>query len=110
MVVIKKLPIVNNSSNNNTQSRLPPSFLDESKSTPLPSTTIRYDPSRTWPFVYNPVGMTWPRETCQKLGLRFIAHNGVRHEDLMYSSSVLIFGNVSPSVVMVILSLHQYHM
>ena len=75
----KKPPIVNNSGSNNTQSRLPPCFLDESKSTPLPSTTIRYDPSRTWPFVYNPVGITWQRETCQKLGLRFIAHNGVRH-------------------------------
>ena len=73
----KKPPIVNNSGNNNTQSRLPPCFMNESKSTPLPSTTIHYDPSRTWPFVYNPVGITWQRETCQKLGLRFITDNGL---------------------------------
>ena len=26
-----------------------------------------------------PVGITWLRETCRKLGLQFIAHNGVRH-------------------------------
>ena len=48
-------PIVNNSGNNNRQSTLPPCFIDESKSTPLPSTSIRYDP---WQKVYNPVGIT----------------------------------------------------
>ena len=79
----KKPPVVNNSGknnnncNNNGQSA--DCFVDEAKSAPRPSTTIRYDPSRTWNFAYNPVGIDWQRETCQKLGLRFYAHNGVRH-------------------------------
>ena len=72
MVVLTKQPIVNNSGNNNTQSSLPPCIVHEIKSTPMTSTTIRYDASRTCPFVYNTVEITWQRETSHKLGLSLL--------------------------------------
>uniref|UniRef100_A0A1X7V5P1 OTU domain-containing protein n=1 Tax=Amphimedon queenslandica TaxID=400682 RepID=A0A1X7V5P1_AMPQE len=80
----KKPPVVNNSGNNNNDgnnnSQSADCLVDEAKSAPWPSTTIRYDPTKTWcNWVYNPVGIDWQREMCLKLGLRFYAHNGVRH-------------------------------
>ena len=47
---------------------------------------------------------------CQKLGLRFIAHNGLRHGGPDVQLKCPIFRNVSPLEVMVILGLDQYHM
>uniref|UniRef100_A0A1X7V6C5 Uncharacterized protein n=1 Tax=Amphimedon queenslandica TaxID=400682 RepID=A0A1X7V6C5_AMPQE len=80
----KKLPAFNNSGNSNNNGnnngQSADCFVDEAKSTPRPSTTIHFDPTKTWSnWVYNPVGIDWQRKTCQNLGLRFYGHNAVRH-------------------------------
>uniref|UniRef100_A0A1X7SMF2 Uncharacterized protein n=1 Tax=Amphimedon queenslandica TaxID=400682 RepID=A0A1X7SMF2_AMPQE len=70
----KKLPVVNNSGNNNNDGnnngQSANCLIDEGKSGPRPSTTICYDPIKTWSnWVYNPVRIDWQRQKCQKLGL-----------------------------------------
>uniref|UniRef100_A0A1X7SJ33 ATP-dependent DNA helicase n=1 Tax=Amphimedon queenslandica TaxID=400682 RepID=A0A1X7SJ33_AMPQE len=48
-------------------------LVDETKSAPPQS---RSRPTTNWPnIIYNPGGVTWQRETCQTLGLQFIASN-----------------------------------
>uniref|UniRef100_A0A1X7VR83 Uncharacterized protein n=1 Tax=Amphimedon queenslandica TaxID=400682 RepID=A0A1X7VR83_AMPQE len=65
----KKPPDVNNSGNNNNDGNNNTQgadfLVDEAKTGPRPLTTNCYDPTITWSnWVYNAVGMDWPRGTC----------------------------------------------